>query len=436
MTHRLSNTPSGPSDNINRRAFVKASAAATIASLASSPLWARSGVHAGVRDSVRVGVIGCGGRGTGAAADALAAGENVQVHALADVFEHRLRGCRGELEKRGTRGMVRDDMCFTGFDAYKQLLQADVDMVILATPPHFRPMHFEAAVNAGKHVFMEKPCAVDGPGVRRVLASAAVADEKGLSVVAGTQRRHEASYLALIEQIRSGAIGEVVSARCWWNQGGLWVVEKTPQMSGMEWQVRNWLYFTWLSGDHIVEQHVHNLDVCNWVIGDHPVKCMGMGGRQVRTEAKYGNIFDHFAVEYEYPSGVVVASQCRQIDGCAGRVAEAFHGTKGRTLSSPGQAQVHGATSWRFPGRQRSPYEQEHVDLVASITGQSARLNEARNVAHSTLTAIMGRMSAYTGKEVTWEQALDSQEDLSPPSYEWVDIPVPPVAVPGQTPLR
>ncbi len=425
-----------------RREFIKAAGAA--AAVASIPEFIARAAHVGGADSIRIGVIGCGGRGTGAAADALAASPGARVVALADAFAHRVNKSREDLagldegKGRAERARVAEDRCYTGFDAYQRLLEAgDADMVILATPPHFRPIHFEAAVKAGKNVFMEKPVAVDGPGVRRVLAAGEEADRKGLCVVAGTQRRHEKSYLEAMARVKDGAIGKIVSARCYWNQGGLWVVEKKSEWSDMEWQLRNWLYFTWLSGDHIVEQHVHNLDVVNWALGAHPVKCMGMGGRQVRTEPRYGHIFDHFAIEYEYPDGTLVTSMCRQIDGCAARVEERFRGTSGGLITRPGMAAMTGAPPhqpWMFSGENPNPYEQEHRDLAAAITGGN-RFNETRSVAAATLTAIMGRMSAYTGKEVTWEQALNSKEDLSPPSYEFGPLPVPPVAMPGRTPL-
>ncbi|MCB9841442.1 MAG: Gfo/Idh/MocA family oxidoreductase [Phycisphaeraceae bacterium] len=440
-THSASPTP--PRRAIPRRDFVKAAAGAVVAApafAAASPFAssiART-AHAAGLDSVRVGVIGCGGRGTGAAANALEADPGTRITCLADAMEDRARACRDNLAGMADfadRAQVPDDRCHTGLDAYKRVLEADdVDYVILATPPGFRPEHFEAAIAAGKHVFMEKPVAVDGPGIRRVLAAADTAERRRLCVVAGTQRRHEDSYLAAMNEIASGRIGEVVSAHVYWNQGGLWVRDREPHHSDLEWQIRNWLYFTWLSGDHIVEQHVHNLDVANWAMGDHPVSCMGMGGRQVRTGPQYGHIFDHFAVEYEYPGGRHVTSMCRQIDGCAGRVEERIFGTRGRLTTRPGFAVVEGADPWRFAARNPNPYAREHADLIAAI--RTDYINEARRVAESTLTAIMGRMSAYTGKEITWEQALNSQQNLVPARLDFqTPIPVPPVAIPGQTPV-
>jgi len=425
-------------NDLTRRDFVKTSAALTAASFAA-PSVLGGGVHTGSSETIRVGLIGCGGRGTGAAHNAIDASDQVRIVALADVFEDQgnnkgVKPAQRSLARRGQD--ISDDRLFVGFDAYKKLLAIDdIDYVIIATPPYFKPAQIDAAVNAGKHVFTEKPVASDPAGIRTVFEAAKQSKQKGLSVVAGTQRRHEACYQAMIDRIREGAIGDIVAARCWWNQGGLWVVEKTSAMSDMEWHIRNWLYFTWISGDHIVEQHVHNLDVCNWALDAHPVKCLGMGGRQVRTEPKYGNIFDHFAIEYEYPDGRIVASQCRQIDGCASRVAEAIHGTKGQTWSTSGRAQMTGAERWRYTGENPNPYVVEHRDLIASITGSVKHWNELRQVAESTLTAIMGRMSAYTGKEVTWEDALNSDLDLSPPELGWIDFDPRPVATPGRTPL-
>jgi len=272
---------------------------------------------------------------------------------------------------------------------------------------------------------------VDAPGVRTVIAAAAMATQKKLGIVAGTQRRHQNAYVETIKRLHAGAIGDIVAAQCYWNQGGLWMHKRQEAWSDMEWQLRNWLYFTWLSGDHIVEQHLHNIDVINWVMKGHPVKAMGMGGREVRTSPDYGHIFDHFAVEYEYENGARLMSMCRQIDGCANNVSEHVIGTKGD--ANPG-GYIGGAQKWRYEGPGNNPYVQEHTDLVASIRAGKP-LNEGKSVAESTLTAIMGRMSAYTGKEITWDQALNSKENLIPFKLEFGPLPTPPVAVPGQTQL-
>jgi len=423
--------------NWTRRGVVKAGVAAAGASLVPRTLASRLS-RAG-DDRLGVGVIGCGGRGTGAAVNALEAHPSTRIVAMADLFRDRLEGARQRLMSHdlASRVEVTPERSFVGFEAYTRLLaREEVDCVILATPPHFRPSHFEASVGAGKHVFMEKPVAVDPVGVRTVIEAGGRAAREKLSVVAGTQRRHQANYLAAMERLGAGAIGDVVSARCYWNQGGLWVHERRPDYSDMEWQCRNWLYFCWLSGDHICEQHVHNLDVINWVKGGPPARAMGMGGREVRTDPKYGNIFDHFTVEYEYPDGMPLLSMCRQIDGCAGRVEEVVDGARGRLTTRHEYSRIEGDQAWEYAGPTPNPYVVEHEHLIASIRGEGTYLNEARRVAESTLTAIMGRLSAYTGKVVTWEQAMGSSLSLSPPSYDFGDLPVRPVPTPGRTPLE
>lgn len=412
--------------------------AASLASLA----WAQQGGPRNASDGIRIGVIGAGGRGTGAAINALSIDPGARVVALADLFEDRVTSSRQNLanaEGLSERATVDPEKCFVGFDAYQKLLSmSEVNYVILATPPGFRPAHFEAAVNAGKHIFTEKPVAVDGPGIRRFMAAGALAAEKKLCVAAGTQRRHEACYLETMKRIGAGEIGEVVGGQVYWNMGSLWGGDLKPAgMTDMEWQCRNWLYHCWLSGDHIVEQHVHNIDVMNWAKGGHPVAAYGMGGRQVRTGPGFGNVFDHFAIELEYADGTVCNSYCRQTEGTDGRVQEMIVGTKGRSVTTSGSAyfSAGGKRTWMFRGENPNPYDVEHLHLMQAIRGESAYLNEAQTVAESTLTAIMGRMSAYTGKRVTWEQALDSQLDLTPGSMAMGDLAVGEVPVPGRTPL-
>lgn len=417
---------------MSRRDFLKASAASAAVLLSSSAMAYAQGAAAKGSDVIRVGVIGCGGRGSGAALDCISSAPGVKIVALGDLFQDRLEGCFNALTKREDikdKIDISRDRCFTGFDNYLKVINSGVDMVILAAPPGFRPSHFQAAVEAGKHVFMEKPVAVDAPGVRTVIAAGEIAAQKKLGVVAGTQRRHQAPYVETMKRIHDGAIGEIISAQCYWNQGGLWNHARKPEWTDMEWQIRNWLYFTWLSGDHICEQHVHNLDVINWAMQAHPVKCVGMGGRQVRTDPAYGNIFDHFTVEYEYDNGARLLSMCRQIDGCCSNVSERIAGVKGTSNCS---GMIRGAVDWKFEGQNPNPYVQEHTDLITSIR-EGKPINEARQVAESCLTAIMGRMSAYTGQEITWEQALNSQENLMPEKLEFGPRPVAPVAIPGKT---
>jgi predicted dehydrogenase len=416
--------------SVTRRDFVKTAAAASLAASIPGTL----GLFAAGTDAIKIGVIGCGGRGTGAAIDCLRAAPGVEVVALGDLVQDRVDSALAQLTKQfPDRVKVPANRRFTGFDNYLGVCGCpDVNLIVTAAPPGFRPRHLKAAVEAGKHVFMEKPVAVDPVGVRSVIASSDLARQKGLAVVAGTQRRHQKRYLEMMKRIQDGQIGEIVAAQCYWNQGELWVKDRLPTMTEMEWQCRNWLYFSWLSGDHIVEQHVHNIDVVNWAMGTMPKNVMGMGGRQVRVAPQFGNIFDHFFVEFEYPNGVRVTSSCRQIKGCADRVEERIVGTKGVAWSS---GKITGEKPWTFEGDEPNPYVQEHVDLVASIRGGKP-LNEGRQIAESTLCAIIGRMSAYTGRAISWEWAMNSSKlDLSPARYEFGPNPVDAVATPGVTEL-
>jgi len=433
-----------PDPGLTRRAFVKSAAVAAVT------IGAIPRVFAAGSDSIRVGLVGCGNRGTGAAMNAVVASPGVEIVALGDVFPDRVASCLARLRDpsgqkdwsssapwtRTEAVKVTPEACFTGLDAYRGVLASDVDLVILATPPAFRPLHLRAAVEAGKHVFIEKPVAVDPVGIRSIIASGELAKTKGLAIVAGTQRRHRPSYVELMKRIHAGAIGDITGGECFWlgpcvRQWGYWQ-PRQPAWTDLEWQLRNWHFFTWLSGDHIVEQHVHNLDVLNWAIGTPPVDCIGMGGRQWRTQPEYGNIWDHFAVRYRYANGATVQSMSRQTDGAYESVTEAIQGRLGRAI--PGR--IGGPNAWRFEGDDGSAFEHEHTQLVRSIrAGQP--LNEARQVAESTLTAIMGRMSAYTGKVVQWDFALNrSTLDLTPPTpLQFGPLAVAPVAVPGETPL-
>ncbi|HWP30994.1 MAG TPA: Gfo/Idh/MocA family oxidoreductase [Fimbriimonadales bacterium] len=412
-------------DGLTRRDFLKKSAMVTASMVIPS------GVFALGSETIKVGLIGCGGRGTGAAADAAEADPAVVLWAMGDLFQDRLESSRKHLQETlKDRCQVPNERAFVGFDAYKQVLESGVDIVILTAPPGFRPQHLRVSVEAGKHVFMEKPIAVDAPGVRSVIDSSDLARAKGLCIVAGTQRRHDVAYREAMKRIHDGALGEVVACYAYWNQGGLWMVPRKEGWSDVEWQIRNWLYFTWLSGDHIVEQHIHNIDVCNWAMNDHPVKAISLGGRQVRTDPNYGHIYDHFATEFEYANGVKMVSMCRQIDGTAWRVGEHIVGTKG---TSDANNWINGESAWRFEGERPNPYVLEHKRLIQAI--RTYPINEGRQVAESTMTAIMGRMAAYTGQEVTWEQAYNSQESLFPDKVEFGPKPVASVAMPGSTKL-
>lgn len=412
--------------DLTRRNFIAASAATTAAVMIPG------GVFAQGSDRLKVGLIGAGGRGVGAAIDSYNADKSTVLWAMGDAFADRITGAEGTLKNEMKDRYQVADRKFVGFDAYQKVIDSGVDVVILTTPPGFRPGHLRAAVAAKKHVFMEKPVAVDAPGVRSVMESSIAAAKAGLCIVAGTQRRHDVAYREAMKRIHGGEMGDVVACYAYWNQGGLWMHVRKPEWSDLEWQMRNWLYFTWLSGDHIVEQHIHNMDVCNWAMNGHPVKATSLAGRQVRTDAAYGHIFDHFATEYEYANGVKMLSMCRQIDGTASRVSEHIVGTKG---TSNGNTSIKGEKNWRWEGERPNPYMLEHRNLINAIRGGKP-INEGQQVAESTMTAILGRMSAYTGQEVTWEQAMASNESLMPTKLEFgATIPVPPVAVPGTTKL-
>lgn len=418
-----------------RRDFLKTASTVALGSAIGPGTNVFAGQRVAGSDAIRIGVIGCGGRGTGAVEDAIASSKGVTLVAMGDAFADRLTSSRTRLTEKFGAAIDVGDRAFTGFDAYQKVIASDVNYIILATPPGFRPAHLAAAVAAGRHVFTEKPVAVDGPGIRQVLEVYEQAKAKGLGIGAGTQRRHQTGYIETMKRIHDGAIGDIASARCYWNQGGLWKQDRKPEWTDAEWQLRNWLYFTWLSGDHIVEQHVHNIDAINWAMNAHPVRANGMGGRQVRTGPDYGHIFDHFAIDYEYADGTPMASQCRQIQGCANNVSESMVGTKGRAFTdSSGKYSITGAKAWKFDGKDNRPYVQEHTDLIAAIRAGTP-YNELKTVAESTLTAIMGRMSAYTGKIVTWDQALNSKESLVPANLTLGPLPTPPVPVPGQTPV-
>jgi predicted dehydrogenase len=419
----------------SRRDFLKTSTVAALGTAALAQVGGLSRAYAAGDETIRIGLVGCGGRGTGAAAQALSTKGGVKLVAMADMFQDRLNGSLENLKKEISepgRIDVSDDKKFTGFDAYKKLLATDIDLVILATPPHFRPAHFQAAVAAGKHCFIEKPVAVDGAGVRAVLSASEEAKQKKLAVVCGLQRHHQNGYVEIMKKVHDGDIGDIVAARAYWNMGSLWMNPRQPAWSDMEWQLRNWLYFTWLSGDHICEQHVHNLDVINWAKKAHPVWCEGLGGREVRKDPAYGNIFDHHAIHYQYEDGSWMFSQCRQIPGCHNDVSEHLIGTKGNADMDGRGFLISGDKKWKYNGPNNNPYQTEHDDLFASIR-EGKPLNEGEFVANSTLTAIMGRMATYSGKPVTWDQALNSTIVLGPTKYEFGPLAVEPVAIPGET---
>ena len=371
-------------------------------------------VRAEGSDVIKIGLIGCGGRGSGATVQALNTAGAVKLVAMADVFEDRLKAGKRMIEgQHPERVDVPGDKQFVGFDAYQSLLQTDIDLVILATPPGFRPLHVEAAVQAGKHVFMEKPVAVDVPGVHRVIAAAKAAKEKDLAVAVGLQRRHEEKYRETIDRLRGGAIGGMNLSRVAWNCAGVWTRPRQEGQTELEYQMRNWYYFNWLSGDHIVEQHIHNLDVINWLKEDYPVTANGQGGREVRTGREHGQIFDHHFVEYTYADGHKMFSQCRQIANCWNDVSEQVHGTAGWADISKGVIHyANGKTEWEFGRRGGFGTDEEHHHLFADLRA-GKRPNEGHYGAMSTMTAILGRMATYSGKTVTMADALASNVRLA-----------------------
>ncbi len=394
-------------------------------------------------ESIKIGLIGCGGRGTGAAVQALRADPNCSLVAMGDVFSERmessLRAIRGEMgDAASTKAPVTPDRMHSGFSSYKQVIESDADVVILTSYPNFRPAHLRAAVEAGKHVFAEKPVAVDAPGLRSVLESARLASEKNLALMIGFCWRYNDGMRAAFEQLASGAIGDIVSAHTTYHSGTLGRNPRQPSWSDLEFQMRNWWHFTWLSGDHIVEQAVHSVDRLAWAVGDRiPQRVTCLGGRAARSGPEHGNVYDHFAAVYEYAGGMRGFHTCRQIDACPSDNTDYIFGTSGSSVIN-GWVPTYvmrdraGSETWRYRGDIRDMYQVEHDELFASIRAGKP-INDAVRGANSTLMAIMARMAAYTGQTITWEQALNSTEDLTPPIMEFGPLPTPPVAVPGQT---
>ena len=445
----------------NRRDFLKTSSTAAVGAALFSSISSRA--YAQGDDAIRVGLVGCGGRGSGAARQALSTEGKVKLVAMGDAFEDSLERAARAIERSVERSpnaefAVDDSHKFVGFDAYKQVIDSDVDLVILATPPGFRPQHFEYAVNKGKHIFMEKPVATDAPGVRRVLDAAREAKNKGLKVGVGLQRHHHAAYQDVVGRIHDGLIGPVRALRVYWNSAGVWDprLARDQASSEMEYQMRNWYYYTWLCGDHIVEQHIHNIDVGNWImqgqieadpnnpLAQYPVSCNGMGGREVRTDPKYGQIFDHHACEFTFADGTVMMSQCRHIPGCWNPVTEHAHGEKGIVDLCDNtrlmQIKPYGGDVERWRGNHKDPYQVEHDVLFDAIRNGKDHF-EAVNGALSTMTAILGRYCTYSGQVISMKDALERGKDIMPEEYAWEAQPpvVPdengryPVAIPGVT---
>ena len=423
-------------DESTRRRFLNTTARAGGALIGAMAI-PRS-VHAGGDDALRVGLIGAGGRGTQAAIDALLADKQAKLVAVADTFAERAATCLETLRataKVADRVAVTPDHVFTGFDGYKEVIDSGVDVVLLATPPHFRPAHFQYAVAAGKHCFVEKPVAVDAPGVRSVMESCRQAEQKGLAIVSGLCWRYDAGVRETMRRIlEEKAIGDIIAIESTYNSGGLWHRGDKPEWSRMEYQVRNWLYYTWLSGDHILEQAIHSLDKTAWLAGDSPpLRATALGGRQQRTDPKYGNVYDHFSVFYEYASGQRVYFTCRQQDNCSTKIEEHVLGTAGCAEVARGRLLDRaGKRTWQYRGSKPSMYQVELDELFASIH-DGTPINNGHYMCNSTMIAVMGRMAAYTGQTLTWEECLNSNERLGPTEYAWSDAPEPAVAIPGQT---
>ena len=415
-----------------RRAFVKQGGLLSTGIIAA-PMMSQANYFSGADDAIKIALIGCGGRGTGAALQALQSKQNVKLVAMADAFRDRLDSCyknitSEDLSDAGTKGSVKtmvdvpEERKFVGFDAYLKAIPL-ADVVILATPPGFRPIHFEEAVNQGKHIFMEKPVATDPEGVKKVLAAAAIAKTKKLNVVVGLQRHYQNSYRELYK--RKDLIGDITSAQAWWNNDGVWVNPRKPEQTEMEYQMRNWYYFNWLCGDHITEQHIHNIDVINWFKGAYPIKAQGFGGREVRKGKDHGEIFDHHFVEFHYADGSILNSQCRHIPKTSAKVDELIIGTKGKIFCGAANIRDHkGTVLYQFDRKQENdPYQNEHVELFAAIAKGEYKFADAENGAKSTMTSILGRMATYSGQVVEWDKALNCGLNLQPEKYAWDAMP-------------
>jgi predicted dehydrogenase len=433
----------------SRRDFVKKTSLIA-SSLAAMPFLTNAHhVNTSVDDSIKIALIGCGGRGTGAAMQALLTKQNVKLVAMADAFRDRLDGCfkvlsdpNNEDGNVSDRVAVPEENKFVGFDGYKKAM-ALADVVILTTPPGFRPIHFEEAVNQGKQIFMEKPVATDPAGIKRVLDAAVIARQKKLNVVVGLQRHYQNSYKELYKKYKEGMIGDIVSAQAWWNNEGVWMNPRKYNQTEMEYQMRNWYYFNWLCGDHIVEQHIHNIDVINWFKGGYPVKAQGMGGREVRKGKDYGEIFDHHYVEFQYADGSILNSQCRHIKGTMSKVDELIVGTKGSIFC--GAANItdrKGKVLYQYDRtKENNPYQTEHDELFAAIAKKEYKYDDTENGAKSTMTAILGRLATYTGQVVEFDKALNSGMTIMPTKFDFNALPplLPdangnyPVAIPGVT---
>ncbi|MCB0654802.1 MAG: Gfo/Idh/MocA family oxidoreductase [Saprospiraceae bacterium] len=410
------------SGKINRRSFVERTALAGTGVVISPLLAGAAGFFNSVDDTIRIALVGCGGRGTGAATQALSTKQNVKLVAMAEAFQDNLESSLANIinEVGKDKVDVPKDRQYVGFDAYKQAI-SHADVVILATPPGFRPIHFAEAIAQNKHVFMEKPVATDAPGVQKVLETAKMAKQKKLNVVVGLQRHYQTKYTKIMDLVHDGKIGDITSAQAYWNGAGVWVRPRKPGQTEMEYQMRNWYYFNWLCGDHITEQHIHNLDVINWAKQSYPVSAQGMGGRQVRTGKEYGEIYDHHYVEFTYADGSIMNSQCRHIKDCWNEVNEKLTGTKGTVDFGAGSVSgYNGKSIYQHNDKNDpNPYQVEHDMLFAAIANGEYKYDNAEYGAKSTMTSILGRMATYSGKMIKWDEAINSKMSIMPSKYDW-----------------
>ena len=428
------NQPSvSPKTRVSRRDLIKSSSAAAT----SAALFAALGTnfaYAQAPNKIKVGLVGLGGRGRGAAGNVVEADpKGVVIHAIGDLFPEKVEETKAMWKDKPKENFDYADRAFSGWDAYQKVLAQDIDYVILATPPGFRPMQIKAAIEAGKHVFAEKPVAVDAPGCRAVLEAGEMAKSKGLGLVAGTQRRHDPMHVEVIKRIKDGAIGNIITGQVYWTGNTLWYKERQPGWSDMEYQVRNWQYFPWLSGDLIVEQHVHNIDVACWVMGGPPRLILSLGGAQARVGPQYGVTYDHFATDLEWADGRHVLSMARQQDNCYSRVADNFQGTNGTANVEGGLLQPEKGERFKYPEKLKvNPYVQEHADLLASIRAGKP-LNEAKQITDSVLTAVAARVSAYTGQLMRFSDVAKSNHSLMPAKLEFGPLPEAQMPIPGKT---
>tara|TARA_R110002049_G_scaffold309268_1_gene519624 strand:+ start:167769 stop:169157 length:1389 start_codon:yes stop_codon:yes gene_type:complete len=411
----------------SRRKFLQSATVATGVVAAGMPM-----VHAASDSPIRVGLIGCGGRGTGAAVNAMKADPNVQIVALADLFGEAMDSCRTSLEKRyPAQFKVTDDTCYEGFDAYKQMVASDVDVVLLASPPHYRPDHIEAAVDGGKEIFCEKPVAVDAVGVRRVEAACKKADEKGLNVVSGLCWRYDKGMKETISRIQDGQIGNIVSTQADYLTSPVWIRPRREGDTQMQYECRNWYYYNWLSGDHYVEQFIHSLDKAMWLRGDEPpVRAYGLGGRQNRSDLTQGNIYDHFAVIYEWADGTRTYANTRQIAGCFRQVEDFVFGSAGSAKLCAHE--IEGSTPWKFKGDEVQMHQAEQNEFFKALRGERARINNGDYMCKSTMMAILGREVCYTGGTLTYDEVANGNQDLRPKSYTSTEGHAAPVPIPGE----